>query len=258
MKLHALALMLVAFATPAMAQQQSAPCPDRLEPAGPTDRVRPLIVLVETEPWLMVIGSDSPRFALYSDGLVIYRHGREYRSVRLSDEERRALLASLDVESLACFTGFHGNTAATDQPYHNLFLGRGGSLSLVSVYGAQFDRSAVPQALAAVHARLAAFDHPGAQTWLPERIEVMIWPYEYAPDASIEWPADWPGLDSEHAVRRGDGYSIFVPGAELARLVAFLGTRRERGAVRIGGHKWAAGLRFPFPVERMWMRPGSD
>lgn len=258
MKLHALALVLVAFATPPAVQQQGARCADRLQAGAATDQVRPLVVLVETEPWAMVIGSDSPRFALYSDGLVIYRYEREYRSVRLGAEERRALLALLDVETLACFTGHHGNTAATDQPYHNLFLGRGGPLSLVSVYGARFDPSAVPTPVAAANARLAAFIHPAARAWLPERIEVMIWPYEYAPDASIDWPAGWPGLTSEYAVRRGDGYSIFVPAAERDRLIAFLGTRRERGAVQIGGRKWAVSLRLPFPMERMWMRPGTD
>lgn len=208
----------------------------------------------------MVIGADSPRFALYSDGLVIYRHERELKSVRLTIEERRALLASLNVEALACFTGSHGNTAVTDQPYHNLFLGQGGPLSLVSVYAARFDPSAVPPTVAAANARLAAFDHPGARPWLPERIEVMIWPYEYAPDASIDWPADWPGLDSEHAVRRGGGYSLFVPATHRERLIAFLRTRRERGAVQIGGHKWSASLRYPFPMEGMWMgmQPATD
>ena len=32
----------------------------------------PLIVLIERDPWLMVIGSDSPSFALYDDGTLIY------------------------------------------------------------------------------------------------------------------------------------------------------------------------------------------
>lgn len=258
MKLDVLAWVLLTFATPTVAQQQATHCSDRLRAGESVDRVRPLVVLVETEPWAMVIGSDSPRFALYSDGLVIYRREREYRSVRLTDQERRSLLATLEVEALACFIGDHGNTAVTDQPYHNLFLGRGGPLSLVSVYGARFDPSAVPSAVAAANTQLAAFDHPGARTWLPERIEVMIWPYEYAPDASIDWPADWPGFSSEHALRRGDGYSIFIPAADLDRLIAFLGTQRERGAVRIEGRKWAASVRFPFPMEQMWMRPGTD
>lgn len=97
MKLHVLTFLLLSFATPAMAEQQVAHCPDRLQAGQSVDRVQPLIVLVETDPWLMAIGSDSPRFALYDDGLVIYRHEREYRSVRLADEERRALLASIDV-----------------------------------------------------------------------------------------------------------------------------------------------------------------
>lgn len=32
---------------------------------------RPLIVLLEANPWLMAIGSDSPSFALYDDGTAI-------------------------------------------------------------------------------------------------------------------------------------------------------------------------------------------
>ena len=32
---------------------------------------QPIVVLVETDPWLMVIGSDVPTFALYENGQII-------------------------------------------------------------------------------------------------------------------------------------------------------------------------------------------
>lgn len=82
----------------------------------------------------------------------------------------------------------------------------------------------------------------------------MLWPYEYAPDASIRWPMEWPGLDSPQASRRGDSYSIYLPGKSLDDLRAFLGTRREKGAVEVGGKKWAASHRYVFPSEPTWSR----
>ncbi|OCB77669.1 hypothetical protein B0A79_11230 [Flavobacterium piscis] len=44
--------------------------------SGQTDKEkygRPLIALIETDPWLMVIGSDVPTFALYENGQIIYK-----------------------------------------------------------------------------------------------------------------------------------------------------------------------------------------
>jgi hypothetical protein len=31
-------------------------------------------------------------------------------------------------------------------------------------------------------------------------VEVMLWDYSYAPDASIHWPKDWPALNSDRAM----------------------------------------------------------
>ena len=81
----------------------------------------------------------------------------------------------------------------------------------------------------------------------------MIWPYEYAPEASIVWPKNWPGLHDVSTVKRGDSYSIFVPSADYAAVRHFLDTEKEKGAVEIGGKKWAVSIRMPFPGERSWM-----
>jgi hypothetical protein len=82
----------------------------------------------------------------------------------------------------------------------------------------------------------------------------MIWPYEYAPDVSITWPKNWPGLDSKRAIKRGDSYSIFLDGIMFPELQKFLKTRKEKGAVKIGDKKWAVSFRYVFPSEPMWRK----
>jgi hypothetical protein len=83
----------------------------------------------------------------------------------------------------------------------------------------------------------------------------MIWPYDYAPEPSIAWPKRWPGLDAPTTLKRAESFSLFVPSAEFESLHAFLAGRQEKGAVEIGGKKWAASLRLPFPHEDLWMPP---
>jgi hypothetical protein len=94
--------------------------------------------------------------------------------------------------------------------------------------------------------------------WLPQNIEVMVWPYEYAPEASIDWPRDLPNLDDPSTVSRGDLFSIFVPAAKLEKVQTVLARRKEKGAIVINGKKWAAGIRFPFPQEQLWMAPNQE
>ena len=83
-------------------------------------------------------------------------------------------------------------------------------------------------------------------------MEVMIWPYENAPDASSVWPKEWPGINSQRSMKRGDSYSIFLDGALLPKLRKFLETGKARGAVEIGGKKWDVSYRFAFPSEPVW------
>jgi len=108
---------------------------------------------------------------------------------------------------------------------------------------------ALPDELIELHKFLCTMDYSDSQKWTPRYLEVMIWPYEYAPEASIVWPKDWPGLDSKRSFKRGDSYSIFFDGSVLPELQKFLRTRKEKGAVEIGGKKWAVSIRSVFPNE---------
>lgn len=247
----AMSLLMLGCSPAAQGQQQG--CPDKLDSAQKGEGHQPLVVLLESNPWATVIGSDSPRLALYDDGLVIYRAEAAFKSVKLSGPEATKLQASLNVNALACVLGHYEAEDATDQPTETIFIGRGGKLSPISVYGIP-EGPAVPAAMTAAYEKLVKFDHPAARTWHPEKVEVMVWPYDYAPEASIIWPKEWPGLDSPETVKRGDSFSIYLPAADYPRLIEFLKGRNEKGAVKIGGKKWAADVRFPFPREEEWMK----
>jgi hypothetical protein len=70
--------------------------------------------------------------------------------------------------------------------------------------------------------------------WLPRHVEVMFWPYEYAPDEAIIWPRDWPGLRSKGTKTRGEGsYSVYLPSAKLValRILGLFAYISERSAL---------------------------
>lgn len=220
----------------------------------------PEIVLMERDPWLSVVGSDSPTFVLYENGLVIYRDGESLKSARLSQEEHENVRNSVAALNHPRWTGSYHVALASDQPDNDLLLYLDQPVYL-SVYGSLNDDAVLavlPTHLREALSKLRSFTHSNAREWLPDKIEVMLWPYDNAPDQSIIWSTDWPGLGDPDTRTRGDSYSIFVPSAKLNDIQQFLATKRERGAIEIDGRKFAAGLRIPFPHERLWMAPNNE
>ena len=222
----------------------------------------PVIVALKSDPWAMVIGSDSPTFAMYEDGTVIRRSGDGYISSHLTRSEQVDLLNLLKPTSLRRWYGrLIALPGVTDQPEQDLLFYAGGLPIFVSVYGSLDTaavRSVIPQEVIDAYDGLKAFKAPG-RPWLPEYIEVMISPYEKAPDGSIKWPADFPGLKDARTIGRGDDQmSIFVPSSRYDELRAFLKHQNEHGAVEIGGRNWSPSLRLPFPQEQLWMAPNPE
>lgn len=236
--------------------------PSTLAAARKSGRPSPLVVLLDKTPWAEVVGSDSPTFALYEDGTVIQRTAVGFSTTHLTEGELKQLLERLNVPVLRQSHGHFSAEDATDQPQQDLLIYRGAKPVFMSVYGSLKDRevrSKIPKEVVAAYDTLSAFRHPRSRSWLPEDVELMIWPYEYAPDPSVLWPQEWPGLSDPKTLSRGDdSFSIFMPSAKLPELGALLKRRSEKGAVEIDGRKWAASIRFPFPHERLWMAPHSE
>ncbi len=223
----------------------------------PVADAEPVIVYIETDPWAMMIGSDSPRFVLYDDGTVIYRADAGYQAVTLAAADSAALAAKVKLAGIDDYTAY---TSITDQP-SSIIIDFRDNLAVVA-YGATSrhrNRRDASDKLLGMITLLQEYQNPKSEVWEPEAIEVMIWPYEYAPEASIIWPEEWPGLDHAATIQRGDSYSLLIPINDMDALLAFLETRKARGAVEIGGKKWAVSLRTPLPGEARWMpRAGDD
>lgn len=220
----------------------------------------PEIVLLELDPWVKVLGSESPRFALYSDGQVIYRTKGGFRSVRLSEAQVRSIQSSLFAANSPTLSGRYNVVEATDQPDSSLLL-YGNPSVFLNVYGSLDDEqvtSRLPPPVAKAFDTIRSFDSDRSVPWMPAQIEVMITPYEYAPEPSIRWKEEWPDLSAPTTIKRGDSYSLFLASSEVPALNEFLAQKNERGAVEINGRKWSLSYRIPFPRERLWMAPNNE
>jgi hypothetical protein len=239
----------------------------------PFDGPKLILVFIESDPWLNVIGSDNPRVAVYETGEVIFLKAvngkRIHHTVKLDTsalEDLRSHLAPL-VALKNLKSHYNVNPNVTDQPTSMFYIRQGGKAVATRVYGLMAPETEpgssfraadgrapdkVPTELLQLHARLCSLDFAKRIEWTPQYLEVMLWDYSYAPEESIHWPKEWPSLDSARAIKRGDSYSIFLDANLLPQLRDFLATEKDKGAVEVGGKKLAAAYRFAFPSEPIW------
>jgi hypothetical protein len=244
---------------------------DRSQPDVQTDSatgIIPIALLYEINPWAMVLGSDSPSFALYEDGLVIFirpaggEGGPEYAFVKLNEQERNALVASLPTKQFFELEPRYETTLATDQPTTVINLRDEGRLKRVVVYGGlkrtDNDRKeGAPAAFIEIYEKLKGFRPARAARWMPEKVEVMIWPFENAGGA-LPWPKNWPDTKHPETRKRGTSddqinYSIYLTPAQYEALKKSV-KDKSADALLINGRKWAFSFRFPFPGEDSWRK----
>lgn len=237
------------------------------ETAQPRVGPRPVAVWLITSSWSMVIDAETPWFALYDDGQAIFVEQASagqytHMATRLTPSEMadvKAKLLAFIAEPVPKKIDLA--PGVTDQPVSHFYLDVDGHKAATSIYGLGTRAGAVrrrtagqqrvadvlPANLEGLHRYLSQFHQAQAKKWVPDQLEVMLWDYSYAPEASIPWPRNWPGLDDPTTLRRGDAYSVFLPGTQEEALIAFLASRKEKGAVELGGRKWAAAYRPVFP-----------
>lgn len=209
------------------------------------------LLLYKRNPWLMVIGSDSPLVAWYTDGRMIFldhaasgRSGAVYKSVQLSETEQAE--ARSRMKPLDSLQRHYELSHATDQPTTQLVFRSGGNLKQVSAYGGvPAEMAAFINFLNTLQARVGA----RAESWRPSFFEVMLWPFDHALGEPIPWPEDFPGLDSPAMVKRGkSSYSVYLPAEDEEKLRSFI-EARQGNAVLFDGKKWSVAVRIPFPHE---------
>lgn len=242
----------------------------RLCPAtdfNPFEGPEPLLVVVEFDPWSMVLGADSPRVAIYENGDAIFlgMEGKNpaYRFKRLTVQE----LENVRQQAGKVFRGtklkqHYYMRDGTDQPMAEFYFHDASGYVAIEVVGltckpskpAPWDKVVTPppRALLDLNVSLCSLNFPGSDKWSPPYAEVMMWDYNYAPGTSVPWPKNWPGLDSSRTIRRGEDYSIFMDGGMLPQLNAFDQGIPQKSAVAIGGKKMSISIRLPFPSEPVW------
>jgi len=226
---------------------------------APPPHKEPLVMLTEFNPWAMVVGSDTPSFVLYSDGTVIFwskaENAGRYLTTKLSVSEVDGLVGGLRPRELAHLADSYSVDEGTDAPTNVLVIHTEDAPSKkISVYGSirliTDNQVALPESLKADLIRLDSYSNPSAVVWTPERVEVIVWPFDYARGTSLKWPSDWPGINSSTTVKRKQTYSIFLPYADWPKLQKLLASRKQTEAVLIDGKKWAYSVGFPFPHEK--------
>ena len=217
----------------------------------------PVFALIEYEHWATVIGSDSPTLALYEDGTVIFLRketDNSYAFYTCNINSNHSIMAKVNFKSKQDLKEAYSLSDSTCQN-DTVFFWRD---KKISVYGDILNSpfwKTCPKELKNLLQEIKSFDCPTAKKWLPEKIEVMFWPYEYAPEESIIWPKDWHDLESESTIKRSkDSYSVYVQSELYPEVIDFLKSRNKKGAVLINGNKMSASIRLPFPKEKQWMK----
>lgn len=236
---------------------------------NPFEGPEPLLVVIESNPWSMVLGADSPRVAIYENGDAIYVNGdgksQDYRFKRLSSQQ----LEAIRQQASTVFRGTalkhqYDMRGTTDQPVAEFYFHDANGFVATDVAGLECEPSKPnpwernvappPRALLDLNASLCSLNFSGSEKWSPPYAEVMMWDYNYAPGKSVPWPKTWPGLESSRTIRRGNDYSVFMDGALLPQLEAFASGIPQKSAVSIEGRKMSLSIRIPFPGEPIWRR----
>ena len=218
---------------------------------------RPIIALIETDPWLMVIGSDVPTFALYENGQIIYKKivdkQTKYFEVTNDKETTQKIIKSFGItDNLMKQEDYIEASTATDQPTNVLLLNFD-PVRQLSVYGQLRDlknkaRQKTPTDFIDVYDKIIKFKDNKAIEWLPDTFEVMATKYSYAPEKSLKWNSEWNDIKSETTVKRNeDLYSIYLDKKYYKEFIELLKNTKEKQAVEINGEKYSLTYRLPFP-----------
>ncbi|MDC0740091.1 hypothetical protein [Polyangium mundeleinium] len=221
---------------------------------------KPLAVLRERNPWLMVLGSDVPTIVVYEDGLVVYHKlvgdKAEALTVNVGAEAARKLVEELATAEFMALPAQISVTDATDQPRVGIALRQGSQWKYASVEGITRNGKATagetgvaPAVFVRAYQRLANFHAPGATPWAPETIEIMLWDFSHARTPPLPWPAGIPAPPADVKAPKEGVYHHHVPGRHEAATRAFIASLEQSQGVSVGGASASIGVRRVVPSD---------
>jgi hypothetical protein len=221
----------------------------------------PILVLIETNPQIYVTGYETPAFAFYTDGTVIYSKQESiekinYFSVKLDSTQLSTLVNELNLSELQTLEEFYNvSSDPADQQNNILFFYKGDSLKASRVYGDLVNdmgaRELTPKSFLRVYDKITNIDLENSKIWMPQYIELVITPYESTKDPK-DWPDDFPDLESPNTVRHGDLYSLYIDISKYEKFKILQNDRKKGHGFLISDKKWKVTVRYPFPEEDIW------
>jgi hypothetical protein len=94
--------------------------------------------------------------------------------------------------------------------------------------------------------KIRNYRNENAIEWIPPKIEIMFWDYDYAPNKR-NWIEGFPDLNSPTTISRNNLYSVFIDGDKYDTFISYFREKGEREAVEINGRKMSISFRIPFP-----------
>ncbi len=212
---------------------------------------KPILWYTVYDPWAMFMGAEGPIITLYESGKVIYWKNKSYHLSELQKPEVEEIISQLNLNDTFFSTSKSIQaTYSTDQPSYVLQIDLD-TLKYFSVYGSMNSKESkknIPKQLRNVYDFVINFENDKSDTWFPDKIELMLSDYSHSPDVSIQWPKEWPNLNSPETItRQGGAISIYLDKKYFDKLVSLLKKRKEKQAFEISGKKFYVGYRFPIP-----------
>ncbi|TNE53867.1 MAG: hypothetical protein EP338_10080 [Bacteroidetes bacterium] len=216
----------------------------------------PIIVLTETNPWLMVIGSDVPTIAIYESGNIIYKriekNRMKYFSVKLDSTQIQNLIYNIGItDGLVNMKNDIVASSSTDQPTNELILNFD-EVIIKRVYGSLRSnneaRKKTPNDFLVIYDNLTNYKNEQETEWLPDNIEILLTDFNHSQEKPKKWPKEWPTLESKTTIQRNESlYSIYLPKEEVEDFIKLISDLKETQAVELNGKKFSISYRLPFP-----------
>lgn len=240
---------------------------------------KPLLVLYEHDPWMFIVGSDQVSFAIYEDGLVLFRrHAKDLVTTFEAHlpPPRAVALATRWAATLHGAPDHFAVVHASDHPTAVVVFRQALEWSMRSAYGfvREDQRIAIPSASSAplrygqhirtaperialdaseqrfrdVYAELVAFDPDDERVWRPDELELLFQDLG-TKGAGYPWPAALPALPGslvDHAAGRVT--RCVIPAASERQIESFRRQLKGR-AIRYAGRDWRMHVRSYAPDE---------
>ncbi|MBK9579119.1 MAG: hypothetical protein IPO40_18785 [Fibrobacteres bacterium] len=236
------------------------------KPSTPVEEARPVLVLYETNALTFYPFSESPAFALYDNGEVIFTrkdpqgHGIKYFHEKLQKEEFFDFIRKTEFDTILDESGENKSFSEdTDQPDNYVYRFSSKNVWFYRYYGdlrstGSPARKRAPQRLIQLFDRLAQYAPlRGLQEWIPDQYELIAQCNE-AKGKTAPWPKSLPDLKSPITKKMDETIaSLFLTKDQYQAYQAAEATRPDGLKFRISGRSCFLVTRIPFPLENLWM-----